>query len=122
MKKITLTIIGLMSAVLFLVPNTSLASVQPSYTYPMINFIISAGVSSSTEIIFWNSNKETKSTLWWGTAPLTLKSATKYSDNLSDTNHFLNLNGLTPGITYYYVVTVSDSKYSATSTMQSFTI
>ena len=132
MKKINiLFLFAIVASVFFILPNQSMASslvvtnvtAKTSYTYPMINFIISARVAPDTEIVFWNSNQPVKSSLWLSKEEtVTNSNSTKYTDGEVNENHFVVLRGLQPNTKYYYVVGVGDNTNQAFSMTRSFSM
>lgn len=127
MKKINILYVFITLAFVF--PGLSLASslevtsinTKASYTYPMINFIISARISSDTQIVFWNSNQPVRSSLWLSKeGTVTNENSVKYSDGQIGENHFVVLRGLESKTNYYYVVGVSDNINKAFSETKSF--
>lgn len=94
-----------------------------NYPVPMINSIVSSNIGSTTASLLWDTNKNTISTLWYGTTtPLNTTTSTKVDNNVFKKDHSYNFSGLTASTTYYYIIKVSDAlNYSATSTEKSFT-
>ncbi len=86
-------------------------------------FQISTSTAYDTAYIFWTTNKNTKSTLWYSNmTPVNTVSANKIEDATFNTSHSVNISGLSPDTIYYYVIKVFDSKNNvATSTELSFT-
>lgn len=130
MKKINILSLFIIIAIFSVVfPILSLASslevtsidAKASYTYPMINFIISARISPDTQIVFWNSNQPVRSSLWLSKeGTVTNENSVKYSDGQIGENHFVVLRGLESKTNYYYVVGVSDNINKAFSETKSF--
>lgn len=89
-------------------------------TAPVLSSVGASGISTTTASINWLTNESATSKVYFGTTtPVNLTSATVVSNNALVTSHTLNLTGLTPSTTYYFVVESKDAAQntSTTSTM-----
>jgi hypothetical protein len=81
---------------------------------------LSATPAGTTAVISFTTNEPSRSTIRYGTSPQSLNQTVSGSTLL--TSHSVVLAGLTPGLAYYYDVTVTDAAANAfTSSVQSFT-
>lgn len=89
---------------------------------PAISNIAAVGSSSTTAYIYWTTNENATSTMWYAsTTPVNKSTASKVSTNTWKTVHSLNLSGLTATTTYYYLIEVADAAGNvSTSTEHSF--
>ncbi len=101
---------------------TTLAA--PDTTAPVISNVIATGTTATATQIQWATNELATSKVWYGTSTpvITAAPTLTVSSSLLTLNHVLNLTGLTPTTTYYYVVVSADAlNNTATATQQSFT-
>ncbi|MFM7038981.1 MAG: S8 family serine peptidase, partial [Planctomycetaceae bacterium] len=81
---------------------------------------LSATPAATTAVITFTTSEPARSTVRYGTSPQSLNQTVSGSTLL--TSHSVTLAGLTPGIAWYYEVTVTDAAANAfTSAVQSFT-
>lgn len=91
-------------------------------TAPVISSVNTSGTSTTTASINWLTNELATSKVYFGTTtPVNLASSTVVSNNSLVSGHTLNLTGLVPSTTYYFVVESKDASLNtSTSSTLSF--
>lgn len=91
-------------------------------TAPVLSSIGVSNISTTSASISWLTNESAKSKVYFGTTtPVNLATASTVVNNALVTNRTLNLTGLTPSTTYYFVVESKDAALNtSTSTTLSF--
>lgn len=93
----------------------------PDYVKPQINSVIFINDSKTSATVNVVSNKNTTSTMWYGTStPININKSNSIKSDIPGLLHSFTVQGLVPGLTYYYLVKVSDSFGIASSTEYSF--
>ncbi len=79
--------------------------------------------SSTTAYVFWTTNKYTTSDfLYSNSTPLASTTPMKITDSNMSFTHSVNISGLMPNTTYYYMIKINDNRGNpATTTERSFT-
>jgi|GEM_PF-4466914 len=100
-------------------PTTITVSAGSNSTVPPVISSLAAAPKNTSATISWTTDKQSTSTLYYGTVSPPTGS---FNDAVLRTSHSLTLNGLTAQTTYYYRVRACDaSSNCANSAIQSFT-
>lgn len=91
-------------------------------TAPVISAVTATNVSSTSATVNWTTNVSSTSKVYYSTSsPVNFGTASTTLNNTLVTNHSLNLTGLTPSSTYFFVAqSVNASNTASTSSQQSF--
>lgn len=91
-------------------------------TTPPVISSVSAAPGTTTATITWQTNEQTKTTLWYGTTTAIDTSGAHKDDTSLRSSHSLALTGLSTSTTYYFRIDATDgSGNTATSSVTSFT-
>lgn len=83
---------------------------------------VEADPSETGAVITWKTNRNSDSTVYFGTgSPLATSSAESETGAGDTKNHSVTLEGLSPGTTYYYVISSSNGSKTKESAEYSFT-
>ncbi len=90
---------------------------------PQILEVNSMVTSTTTAYVFWTTNKYTTSDFYYANStPLASTTPLKISDSNMSFTHSVNISGLVPNTTYYYMIKINDNRGNpATTTERSFT-
>jgi phosphodiesterase/alkaline phosphatase D-like protein len=90
---------------------------------PQIFDVQSVVTGTSTAYVFWTTNKFTTSDFYYSNStPIASTTPMKISDSNLSFTHSVNIGGLTPNTTYYYMIKINDNRGNpATTTERSFT-
>lgn len=89
---------------------------------PVISTVTATNVSSTSATVNWTTDASSTSKVYYSTSsPVNLGTASTTTNTILVTNHSLNLAGLTPSSTYFFVAqSANASNISSTSSQQSF--
>lgn len=89
---------------------------------PVISSVSTSGISTTSASVSWLTNERATSKVYFGTTtPVNLGTALTVSNSSLVASHTLALSGLTPSMTYYYIIESKDAALNtATTSTQSF--
>lgn len=91
----------------------------PDTTAPVISAIGTSNLTTTGATITWTTNENSDSDVYFSTVnPVNKPSSTKVSNATMVTSHSVNLTGLTPATTYYFIVESKDSSNNESSGAQ----
>ncbi len=101
---------------------TPQATTTSGTTVPMISNVVVSEVSRTAARITWTTDVAADSKVWFSSATPVTANSTTSNASMSDqvTNHSVQINGLNPGTTYYYIVTSGNSAGTASGSQQVF--
>lgn len=99
-KRIQASVIAGLLVLMLMLPQLALAA------GPGISSVVVLDCTSTTVTIFWTTNTSSDSVVRYDT---TTPPSQEKSDSALVTTHFIDLTGLTPGITYYFEVRSTDT-------------
>lgn len=103
--------------------NVNEIGMNDSRVAPQIFDVQPMVTSSTTAYVFWTTNKYTTSDFYYANStPLASTTPMKVTDSNMSFTHSVNISGLVPNTTYYYMIKINDNRGNpATTTERSFT-